>query len=83
MRALERNRSLTRNPKGVTSTPARGDYDAMYKNALAAGMEAPEDYLEVSLAWLDALRRQATPIEPLREAFQATTELMQVSWSLL
>lgn len=43
-------------------------------------MEAPEEYVEVSLARLDALRRGGPPqLQSLRATFQATTELMQAS----
>lgn len=43
-------------------------------------MEAPEDYLEVSLARLDAIRRQGPEkAGELRAAFQAVTEMMQVA----
>lgn len=42
-------------------------------------MEAAEDYLLVSLARLDALRRKGpSHMETLRKAFQDTNELMEV-----
>jgi len=57
--------------------------EAAYHSALAAGMESPEDYMEVCLARLDALRRKGSDhMEGLRAAFQAATELMQVGTTL-
>ena len=56
------------------------EQEQLYGAALAAGMESPEDYMDVSLARLDALRRKGPEhMEPLRAAFQATSELMQVN----
>ena len=55
------------------------EHAALHAAALAAGMETPEDYMAVSLARLDCLRRQgAGSMEALRAAFQAATELMAV-----
>lgn len=53
--------------------------EALFNSALAAGMESAEDYLEVSLARIDAVRRKgADHAAELRALFQSTTELMQV-----
>lgn len=55
------------------------EHQAVYSAALSAGMESPDDYMEVSLARLDALRRRGpSQMEALRSAFYSTTELMQV-----
>lgn len=56
------------------------ELEALYNRALSAGMESPEDYMEVSMARLDALRRRGpSQMETLRKAFQDTSELMEVS----
>ncbi|KAK9853378.1 hypothetical protein WJX84_010588 [Apatococcus fuscideae] len=54
--------------------------DSLYNQALQAGMQSQEDYMEVVMAKVDAVRRQVTGPEgmpALREAFDAAASLMQ------
>ena len=69
LRALER------------SGAKESEQESWYNSALAAGMETPEDYMEVALARLDAIRRQGPEkAGELRVAFQAVQEMLQVSF---
>ena len=55
------------------------EQEALCSSALSAGLESAEDYMEVSLARLDALRRKGpSQIEALRKAFLDTNQLMEV-----
>ncbi|KAL4858071.1 Squamous cell carcinoma antigen recognized by T-cells 3 [Chlorella vulgaris] len=52
-------------------------HEALYARALSAGLQSYEDYLEVMLARLDALRRRGADAFPsLRAAFRAADDLL-------
>ena len=51
---------------------------ALYSSALQAGLQTADDYMEVVLARLDALRHRGPDhIQDLRQGFQQAAELMQ------
>lgn len=67
LRALERGGALD------------SEHEELYNAALGAGMETPEDYMEVSLARIDSIRRHGPDkMDALRTAFRSTVEMMEV-----
>ena len=63
----------------MTASLDLDEHTKLYSKALQAGLQTAEDYMEVILARLDALRHQGTDnVTLLRLGFQEAAELMQV-----